>query len=90
VATIDDIQLIGGVTVGLSGPSYEDDLNTLKDPNFSETFYTSWSGTLAQSPTITMMMTKVSCLNRYIFLLKMVQIFPLQRMSTFIFDFSCE
>jgi hypothetical protein len=76
-ATLDDIQLVGGVRLGLSGPGYQDDLHTLKDPDFSQSFYSSWPGTLAQNPTISMMLTKVSCLSRYIFVLKTVQIFPL-------------
>ncbi len=57
---IDDIQLVGGVQVGLSGPGQENDSYTLQELNFLETFYSQTAGTLGQDVTIDMALTKVS------------------------------
>ncbi len=72
VANLNGIQLVGGITVGLWGPSQQNDVNTLQELNFRQTFYSSWAGTLAQQPTIQMTLNKVSCFNLYIFLTGMV------------------
>ncbi len=82
VATLDDIQLVGGIGLGLSGSGQQNDLNTLQDLNFRQTFYSSWAGTLAQQPTIQIGMSKVSCFNQYIFLIGMVPIDFSQKIST--------
>ncbi len=60
VSTIDDIQLVGGVRVGLSGPSQQSGSNTLKELNFIQSFYSLSARTFAQEATINMALTKVS------------------------------
>jgi hypothetical protein len=60
VAMLNDIQLVGGVRVGLSGPSRQDDSYTLKELNFIQSFYSQSTGTFAQEATINMALTKVS------------------------------
>jgi hypothetical protein len=60
VATLNDIQLVGGVRVGLSGPSQENDTYILQELNFIQSFYSSSSLTFAQEATIDMALTKVS------------------------------
>lgn len=58
--TLNDIQLIGAVRVGLSGSEAESGACTLKELNFSQTFYdTTNGGTLAQTVTINLQLTKV-------------------------------
>ena len=59
-ATMDDIQIIGGVRVGLSGPGEENDLYTLQELNFLKPFYSQSGGTLAQTSSISVQLTKVS------------------------------
>jgi len=59
VATIDDIQLVGGVKVGLSGPSQENGSYTLKELGFIQSFYSQSAGTFAQTTTIDLALTKV-------------------------------
>jgi hypothetical protein len=63
VATLAGIQLVGGIRLGLSGPGQESDSSTLQELNFLQAFYSSSSGTLSQTPSITMTLTKVSCFN---------------------------
>ncbi|CAF3115372.1 unnamed protein product [Rotaria sp. Silwood2] len=58
-ATLNDIQLVGGVRVGLSGPSSKNDSDTLKELNFRQSFYSKSGGTFAQAATIDMVLTKV-------------------------------
>jgi len=60
VATIDDIQLVGGLKVGLSGPSQENGSYTLKELGFIQSFYSQSAGTFAQTATIDLALTKVS------------------------------
>jgi hypothetical protein len=59
-AVLDDIQLVGGVRVGLSGPGQQHDLYTLKELNFIQSFYSQSAQTLAQEVSIDMALTKVS------------------------------
>jgi hypothetical protein len=61
--TLNDIQLIGAVRVGLSGPSAESETCTLNELNFSQTFYDENGGTLAQRVTINLQLTKVIILS---------------------------
>jgi ribosomal protein S8 len=60
VATIDDIQLVGGVSVGLSGPGQENDSYTLQELGFIQSFYSQSALTFAQTATIDLALTKVS------------------------------
>ena len=57
---LNDIQLIGGVRVGLSGPGQETKLHTLRQLNFNRLFVGDAAKTLAQQPTIQLRVTKVS------------------------------
>ena len=59
-ASVIDIQPIGGVRVGISGPGVNKELYTLKKLNFSRTFFSEDAETLAQHATILLRMTKVS------------------------------
>jgi len=56
---IADIQLIGAVRIGLSGSGVESDHHVLRDLNFRQTFSVN-DGTLAQTGTINLQLTKVS------------------------------
>ncbi len=56
---IADIQLIGAVRIGLSGSGAESDHHVLRDLNFRQTFSVN-DGTLAQTGTINLQLTKVS------------------------------
>ncbi|CAF1325104.1 unnamed protein product [Adineta steineri] len=56
---ISDIQLIGGLRIGLLGSGVEKDTFTLQELNFLQTFYSPSSETLAQIVTIDMALTKV-------------------------------
>ena len=47
------------MSVGLSGPGNESEFHTLRELNFSKTFYDANGGTLAQSVTINLGLTKV-------------------------------
>ena len=58
-AVLNDIQLVGGIRLGLAGPGKEDDSHTLQELNFFRSFYSSSNLTLAQESTIYMAMTKV-------------------------------
>ncbi|UJR21793.1 hypothetical protein I4U23_024868 [Adineta vaga] len=58
-AVVSDIQLIGGLRVGISGAGQERDSYTLKELNFLQTFYSQSLETLSQSPIIKMALTKV-------------------------------
>jgi hypothetical protein len=60
-ALVSDIQLIGGVRVGLSGAGQETKLHTLRELNFNRIFISDTAKTLAQQPTIQLGVTKVSC-----------------------------
>ncbi len=73
-AVIDDIQVVGAVRVGLYGPSSTDDLSELLELNFGKVFYSTFAGTLGQTPSIGLMLTKVSDLNRHISLISSIQI----------------
>ena len=68
-----DIQLIGGIRLGLSGPGSEKESYVLKELNFSQNFYSQSSATLAQKPLISMILTKVSVFHRLISLIELVQ-----------------
>jgi hypothetical protein len=57
--TVTGIQLIGAVSVGLSGPGAESEPCTLNELSFSQTFYDENGGTLAQTVTINLELTKV-------------------------------
>lgn len=59
-AVLDDIQLVGGFRMGITGPGKANDTCTLQELNFIETFYSSSGLTLAQQVSISMAMTKVS------------------------------
>lgn len=59
-AVLNDIQLVGGIRLGLSGPGQQNDSYTLQELNFIETLYSSSGLTLAQQVSIDMVMTKVS------------------------------
>jgi ribosomal protein S8 len=86
VATVNGIELVGGIRLGLSGPGQENGLQTLKELNFLQTFYSSWPGTVAQAPSISMTLTKVGCFFRiyiHIFLVGVVEIYCSQEISTF-------
>ena len=56
---LDDIQLIGGIRVGLSGSGQNNESFTLKQLNFLQPIYSPSKLTLGQSPTIKISMTKV-------------------------------
>ncbi|CAF4949856.1 unnamed protein product [Rotaria sp. Silwood1] len=58
-ATLSDIQLVGGVRIGLSGPSSKNGSDALKELNFRQSFYSQSSRTLAQTATIDIALTKV-------------------------------
>jgi hypothetical protein len=67
---INDIQVVGGVRVGLSGPGQLNDSYTLQELNFLQSFYSRSSGTLAQTATIDMALTKVNRYFNIIFLIE--------------------
>jgi hypothetical protein len=71
VATINDVQLIGGIGLGVTGPGLDNGSYILKELNFRQTFYTPWSGTLGQQPQINMALTKVSGFNVFFFFLSL-------------------
>ena len=60
-AILNDIQLVGGVRVGFSGPGHETKLYTLHELNFNRAFFSSAAKTLAQQTVIQLGLTKVSC-----------------------------
>ena len=60
-AILNDIELVGGVRVGLSGPGQETKLHTLQELNFSRVFVSDSAETLAQQAAIQLGITKVSC-----------------------------
>jgi len=60
IAIQDDIQIVGGIRVGLSGPGQQNGSNTLQELNFIQSFYSQSGRTLAQTATINMALTKVS------------------------------
>ena len=57
---INDIQLVGGLRVGLSGPGEEKELHTLQELNFNQAFFSDTAETLAQQAAIQLTVTKVS------------------------------
>ena len=71
--TIRDVQLVGGLRVGLTGPGEEKKLHTLQELNFNQAFFSDTAETLAQKATIQLAVTKVRTLfliaktNRIIF-----------------------
>ena len=56
---LDDIQLVGGVRIGLSGHEHENESYSLRELNFIQSFYSPSGQTLAQQATIGMALTKV-------------------------------
>ncbi|UJR17028.1 hypothetical protein I4U23_003926 [Adineta vaga] len=58
-AVFSDIQLIGGIRVGLSGPGTQNDSSTLKQLNFRQSFYSQSAETFAQIATLHLVLTKV-------------------------------
>ena len=60
-AVLDDIQLVGGLKIGLSGLEAVTEQYTLQELNFHEAFVSDTPGTLAQQAKIQLAMTKVSC-----------------------------
>ena len=59
-AVLRDIQLVGGVRVGLSGPGNETKLHTLQKLNFTQAFFSDSAETLSQHATLRLVLTKVS------------------------------
>ena len=59
-AILNDIQLVGGVRLGLSGPGQETELHTLHELNFNRALFGVAAGTLAQQSSIKVALTKVS------------------------------
>jgi ribosomal protein S8 len=59
-AIMNDIQVIGGIRLGLSGPGQESGLQTLQELNFLQAFYIQSAQTFAQKVTIDIALTKVS------------------------------
>ena len=59
-AVLDDIQLVGGVRVGLLGSGQAAKLYTLHELNFNRIFISDAAGTLAQRSTVKVSLTKVS------------------------------
>ena len=57
---LDDMQLIGGVRMGLSGVGDEGEMYTLQELNFRQVFSSSSARTLAQRATVQLGITKVS------------------------------
>jgi hypothetical protein len=60
---INDIQVVGGVLLGLSGPGLTSGLYELLALNFWNVFYSTLPGTLAQTPNIDLVLTKVGGFN---------------------------
>jgi hypothetical protein len=58
-AVLDDIQLVGGMRIGLSGPGQDNGLYSLLELNFIQSFHSPSGQTLAQTATIDMALTKV-------------------------------
>ena len=59
-AILNDVQLVGGVRVGLFGPGQVTEQYTLRELNFNETFVSDYGETFSQQSTIKMVLTKVS------------------------------
>ncbi|CAF3339280.1 unnamed protein product [Rotaria socialis] len=57
-ATLSEVQVVGGIMVGLDGPSAETEFCSLKELNFRQSFYSPSAETLAQAATISMGLTK--------------------------------
>lgn len=60
VVTLNDIQTVGAIRLGLSGPGKSESLYTLKDLYFLKAFYDSSNRTFAQRAKIGMYLTKVN------------------------------
>ena len=58
-AVLGDIQMVGGLRVGITGPGLDNDSYTLHKLNFRKAFYSVSADTLAQQATIQLGMTKV-------------------------------
>ncbi|CAF1380842.1 unnamed protein product [Rotaria sordida] len=58
-ATLNDIQLVGGIRVGLSGPSSISGSDILKELNFRQSFYSQSPRTFTQAAAIDIALTKV-------------------------------
>jgi hypothetical protein len=59
-AILNDIQLVGGVRVGLFSPGQVTEQYTLQELNFNETFFSDDDETFSQQSTIKLALTKVS------------------------------
>ena len=57
---LDDVQLIGGVRMGLSGDGEEGEIYTLQELNFRQVILSASARTLAQQVAVKLAMTKVS------------------------------
>ncbi|CAF2064023.1 unnamed protein product [Rotaria magnacalcarata] len=57
-ATLSEVQVVGGIMLGLDGPSAETEFCLLKELKFRQPFYSPSGETLAQAVTITMGLTK--------------------------------
>ena len=63
-AVVSEVQLVGGLRVGMTGPGQSKDLYTLQGLNFSRAIYSSSAKTLAQQATIKVTLSKVDCCRR--------------------------
>ena len=59
-AVLDDVQLVGGLRIGISGPGLDNELHALHELNFSEVLFSPSGQTLSQQTTIQLALTKVS------------------------------
>ena len=59
-AALNDIQLVGGLRIGLTSPGQETKLHTTHELNFNRALFSDTAGTLAQQSTIKVALTKVS------------------------------
>jgi hypothetical protein len=73
-AILDDIQLVGGVRIGLLGPGQQNGLYSLQELNFIQSIYSPSAQTLAQQVTIDIALTKVcSRLTKHISFFSLLQ-----------------
>lgn len=84
-ATIDDVQLIGGIRVGFSGDGQTDDSYTLEELNFIQAFYSPSNQTVAQTITIDIAMTKV---RNYFVMNRINNLLILYPLFCFLFDYA--
>ena len=74
-AVLDDIQLVGGVRVGLSGLGQQAKLHTLNELNFHRALFSVAAGTLAQRSTVKVSLTKVSRSNACLIHMPVIALF---------------